>query len=69
MTVALAAAVFGEALTAVQLAGGVLVLGTVLVLNAAVRLARARDGEVLDETTIRQGDHTWNSEPRWSAAS
>ncbi|MFP5380231.1 MAG: DMT family transporter [Vicinamibacteria bacterium] len=34
VTVALAAAVFGEALTAVQLAGGALVLATVVVLNA-----------------------------------
>ena len=41
VTVGLAAAVFGEALTALQLAGGMLVLGTVLVLNAPRRRARA----------------------------
>jgi drug/metabolite transporter (DMT)-like permease len=37
VTVALAAAAFGEVLTAVQLAGGALVLATVFVLNAPVR--------------------------------
>ena len=37
VTVALAAAAFGEVLTAVQLAGGALVLATVLVLNAPAR--------------------------------
>jgi drug/metabolite transporter (DMT)-like permease len=37
VTVALAAAAFGEALTGVQLAGGALVLGAVLVLNARRR--------------------------------
>jgi drug/metabolite transporter (DMT)-like permease len=37
VTVALAAAAFGEVLTAVQLAGGALVLTTVLVLNAPER--------------------------------
>jgi drug/metabolite transporter (DMT)-like permease len=42
VTVALAAAVFGEALTTVQLTGGVLVLGTVFVLNAPRRRARVR---------------------------
>lgn len=42
ITVALAAAVFGEALTAVQLAGGALVLATVLVLNAPRRRGAVR---------------------------
>lgn len=37
VTVALAAAAFGEVLTAVQLAGGALVLATVFVLNAPAR--------------------------------
>ena len=37
VTVALAAAAFGEVLTAVQLLGGALVLATVVVLNPAVR--------------------------------
>ena len=67
VTVGLAAVVFGEALTAVQLAGGVLVLATVVVLNA--RLARPRRREVLAEATIRQGERTCSSEPRWSAGS
>ena len=42
ITVALAAAVFGEALTGVQLVGGLLVLGTVLVLNAPRRRGPVR---------------------------
>lgn len=67
VTVGLAAAVFGEALTAVQLAGGVLVLGTVLVLNAP--LGRPRRRGTLVQATIRQGDPTCSSEPRWSAES
>jgi drug/metabolite transporter (DMT)-like permease len=67
VTVGLAAAVFGEALTAVQLAGGVLVLGTVLVLNAP--LGRSRRRGTLVEATTRQGDRPCSSEPRWSAGS
>ena len=62
VTVALAAAAFGEALTAVQLCGGLLVLGAVVVLNAR---RKSKDGRV---ASVLRLSRVWSGTTFASAA-